>query len=56
MSDRQILAASLARVLTELPDVSDGVMDQFQCRNQEMFVEVFSGENLSGHFTNVKEP
>lgn len=31
-------------------------MDQLQRRDQEVFVEVFPGENLSGHFTNIKEP
>lgn len=56
ISERQTLPASLDRILSKLPDVGDGVMDQLQSRDQEVFVEVFSGENLSGHFTNIEEP
>lgn len=40
----------------DLPDVGHRVVDQLQCWNQEVFVEVFSGENLGGSFTNIKEP
>lgn len=42
--------------LVELPDVGDGVVDQLQRRDQKVFVEVFPGENLSGHFTDIQEP
>lgn len=56
MSESFVLPATLDRTPSELPDVGDGVVDQLQCRDQEVFVEVLSGENLSGCFTNVEEP
>lgn len=31
-------------------------MDELQRWNQEMFIEVFFGENLCGNFTDIKEP
>lgn len=52
----EILPAALVRASSEIPDVGDGVVDQLQCWEQEVFVEVFSRENLSGCFTNIKEP
>ena len=41
---------------TVLPDVGDGVVHQLQRRNQKVFVEVFSGEDLRGCLTDVEEP
>lgn len=52
----QIRPDSLDRRLIELPDIGNRVVDQLQRWDQEVFVEVFSGENLSGRFTNIKEP
>lgn len=46
----------LLRTSAGIPDVGDGVVDQLQCREQEVFVEVFPGEDLRGRFTNVQEP
>lgn len=37
------------------PDVGDGVMDELQRWDQEVFVEVFPGEKLTGHFTDIQE-
>lgn len=40
----------------DVPDIGHRVVDQLQRRDQEMFVEILSRENLSGHFTNIEEP
>ncbi len=56
MSERQSLPASLDKTLRDPPDIGNRVVDQLQRRDQEVFVKVFSRENLSGGFTNIKEP
>lgn len=55
MLERSYLQYS-SRSASDLPDVGDRVMDQLKRWDQKVFVEVFSGENLSGCFTNIKEP
>lgn len=46
----------LPRKPSELPDIGDRVVDEVQRWHQEVLVKVFSGENLSGCFTHIKEP
>lgn len=41
---------------TALPDIGNRVVDQLQRRDQEVLVEVFSGENFSGCLANIKKP
>lgn len=55
-TQRFVFPASWDRAQRELPDIGDRVVDQLECWDEKVFVEVFPGKDLSGCFTDIQEP